>query len=43
MLKQRQISYDITYMLSKKLIEMNLFTYRNRLTDVENKSMATKR
>ena len=29
-------------MESKKIIQMNLYTNRNRLTDVENKLMVTK-
>ena len=34
---QRQMSYDITYMWNLiKMIQMNLFTNRNRLTDFTN-------
>ena len=39
--KERQIAYDITYVESKNMIQMNLFTNRNRLTDIENKLMET--
>ena len=41
---QRQISYDITYMcnLIQKMIQMNLLTNRNRLTDLEIKLIVTK-
>ena len=39
--KERQITYDITYVESKNTIQMNLFTNRNRLTDIESKLMET--
>ena len=36
--RERQRSYDITYMWNlKEMIQMNLFTKLNRLTDFENK------
>ena len=38
---QRQISHYL-YVQSKKVIQMKLFTKRNRLTDIENKFMVTK-
>ena len=38
---QRQISHYL-YVQSKKVIQMKLFTKRNRLTDTENKFMVTK-
>ena len=35
--KERQISYDITYRWTLKImIQMNLFTKQNRVTDIEN-------
>ena len=35
--RERQISYDIAYMWNlKKMIQMNLFTIRNRFTGIEN-------
>ena len=41
--RERQISYDITYVWNlKKMTQMNLFINRNRLTDLEKKFMATK-
>ena len=41
--KERQISYDITYRWTLKImIQMNLFTKQNRLTDIENQIMVTK-
>ena len=41
--REREISYDIAYMQNlKKIIQMNLFTNRNRLTDLENELMATR-
>ena len=41
--KKIQISYDITYMWNlKEMIQMNLFTKLNRLTDFENKLMVSK-
>ena len=41
--EERQISYDITYRWTLKImIQMNLFTEQNRLTDIENKLMVTK-
>ena len=35
--RETQISYDITHIESKKLIQMNWFTNRNRLIDLEDK------
>ena len=41
--RERQISYDITYMLNlKKWYKWNYLQNRNRVTDVVNKSMDTK-
>ena len=40
---ERQVSYDIAYTESKRLIQMNLFTKQNSLTDVENKTKGEKR
>ena len=40
---QRQISYDITYMWNLKMIQMNLFTKRNRLTDLEKELLVISR
>ena len=37
----RRISHDI-HMWNLKLIQMNIFTNRNRFTDTENKLMITK-
>ena len=42
-LSERQLSYDIAYIESKRLIQMNLFTKQNSLTDVENKTKGEKR
>ena len=39
--RRRQISHDI-HMWNLKLIQMNIFTNRNRFTDTENKLMITK-
>ena len=40
--RQRQISYDITYMWNlKKMIQMNLFT-KQKQTHIENKLTVTK-
>ena len=40
--RERQISYDITYMWNlKKMIQTNLFI-KQKLTNVENKLMVTK-
>ena len=39
---QRQISHYL-YVQSKKVIQMKLFIKQNRLTDIENKLMVTKR
>ena len=39
--RQRQMSYDTTYMWNLNMIQMNLKN-RNRLTDLENKLMVTK-
>ena len=41
-LSERQLSYDIAYIDSKRLIQMNLFTTQNSLTDVENKTKGEK-
>ena len=41
--KTEKDKYHITYMWNlKKMIQMNLFTNRNRVTDVENKLMVTR-
>ena len=41
--RERQVSYDITYMRNLKImIQMNLFKNRNKLTGVESKYMITK-
>ena len=41
--RQRQIPYDVTYIMeSKKMIQMNLQN-RNKLTDIENKLRVTRR
>ena len=41
--KERQMSYDITYMWNlKKLYKWIYLQNRNRLTDTENKLMVTK-
>ena len=43
--REKQISYNITYgwrVFFKKMTQMNLFTNRNRFTDIENKLMVTK-
>ena len=41
--KERQMSYDITYMWNlKKLYKWIYLQNRNRVTDVENKLMVTK-
>ena len=41
--RQRQIAYDITYMLNlKKWYKGTYLQNRNRLTDTENKPMVTK-
>ena len=37
--RERQISYDITFAECRKMIQMNLFTKQSRVTDVENKLM----
>ena len=42
--RERQISYDITYMWNlKKWYKWTYLKNRNRVTDVENKLMVTKR
>ena len=42
--RKRKIPYDITYMWNpKKIIQINYLQNRNRLTDIENKLMVTKR
>ena len=40
---QRQIPCAITYMQNIKWIQMNYLQNRNRIIDIENKSMITKR
>ena len=42
--RQRQISYDLTYMwnLEKKKMKMNLLQNKDRLTDLEHKFVATR-
>ena len=41
--RERQISFDITYMLNlKKKVQIDLFPNRNRFTDVESKLMVAK-
>ena len=42
-LRERQISYDITYGQNlKKMIHINLFTKQKRLINFENKLLVTK-
>ena len=41
--RERQILYDITYIRNLKIIQMNLYIKQNRLTDIENTLMVTKR
>ena len=38
-IRERQISYDITFAECKKMIQMNLFTKQSRVMDIENKLM----
>ena len=40
---QRQIPCTITYMQNIKWIQMNYLQNRNRITDIENKFLITKR
>ena len=41
--RERKILYDITYMKSKRIIQVNLFTKQKQTTDIENKLMVTQR
>ena len=42
--RERQISYEITYMWNlKKMIEMNLFTTQKQIKNIENKLLPKKR
>ena len=42
LVRERQMLHDITYMWNLKIMQINLYAKRNRLTNLENKLMVTK-